>query len=91
MLRALVRVRFLLHGGHEGAFPGGNYNGTFRDDYELTNTGDLDICNGMTVNGQYRLLYAKRLLLGDELLKGHPPMTVSENKGPQAPSPRPNQ
>ncbi len=37
----------------EGAFPGGNYDGTFRDDYEYTAAGDLDECNGMTVNGQY--------------------------------------
>lgn len=34
--------------------PGGAYDGTFRDDYEfLSGSGDLDACNGMTVNGQY--------------------------------------
>ena len=37
----------------EGAFPAGNYDGTFRDDYEYTNAGDLDECNGITVDGQY--------------------------------------
>lgn len=37
----------------EGAFPGGNYDGTFIDDYEFTGGGDLDECNGMTRNGQY--------------------------------------
>ncbi len=37
----------------EAAHPLGNYNGTFRDDYEFTNNGDLDECNGMTQNGQY--------------------------------------
>lgn len=37
----------------EGAFPGGNYDGTFRDDYEFTGAGDLDECNGMTVDGAY--------------------------------------
>lgn len=31
-----------------------NYNGQFRGDYEYTAaSGDLDECNGMTVNGQY--------------------------------------
>ena len=30
----------------EGAFPGESYDGTFRDDYEFTGTGDLDECNG---------------------------------------------
>ncbi len=33
--------------------PGGTYDGTYIDDYEFTGGGDLDECNGMTVNGQY--------------------------------------
>lgn len=34
--------------------PGGNYDGTYRDDYEyVANHGDLDECNGMTVDGVY--------------------------------------
>ncbi len=34
--------------------PGGNYDGSYRDDYLYSNgSGDLDICNGMTVNGVY--------------------------------------
>lgn len=33
--------------------PGGVYDGMYVDDYEFTNAGDLDECNGMTVNGQY--------------------------------------
>ncbi len=37
----------------EGAFPGGNYDGTYRDDYEFTSVGDLDECNGMTRDGVY--------------------------------------
>lgn len=38
----------------EGASPGGSYDGTFRDDYEyVAGEGDLDECNGMTVDGQY--------------------------------------
>lgn len=28
-------------------------NGTFIDDYEFTNAGDLDECNGMSINGDY--------------------------------------
>lgn len=31
--------------------PGGSHNGMYIDDYEFTNAGDLDACNGMTVNG----------------------------------------
>ncbi|MCA9620054.1 MAG: YHYH protein [Myxococcales bacterium] len=37
----------------EGAFPGGNYDGTYVDDYEFTGAGDLDACNGMERNGSY--------------------------------------
>ena len=33
--------------------PGGNYDGIYVDDYEFTDAGDLDACNGMSVNGQY--------------------------------------
>lgn len=33
--------------------PGGTYDGLYIDDYEYTNTGDLDACNGMSINGQY--------------------------------------
>jgi len=34
--------------------PGGQYDGAFRDDYEYLNgSGDLDECNGMTVDGEY--------------------------------------
>ncbi len=33
--------------------PGGSYDGTYIQDYEFTNAGTLDECNGMTVNGQY--------------------------------------
>lgn len=37
----------------EGAFPGGNYDGTYIDDWEWTGAGDLDECNGMEYNGSY--------------------------------------
>jgi len=37
----------------EGAFPGGTYDGWFIDDWEWTDAGDLDECNGMTVDGVY--------------------------------------
>ena len=34
--------------------PGGTHDGTYRDDYEYVDgLGDLDECNGMTVNGSY--------------------------------------
>lgn len=33
--------------------PGGSYDGTYVQDYEFTNAGNLDKCNGQTVNGEY--------------------------------------
>lgn len=33
--------------------PGGQPDGTYIEDYEFTGGGDLDTCNGMTVDGQY--------------------------------------
>ncbi|MGV6809377.1 MAG: YHYH protein [bacterium] len=37
-----------------GINPSGSYDGTYIDDYEyVANSGDLDECNGMTVDGQY--------------------------------------
>jgi len=33
--------------------PGGDYTGRYVDDWEFTDAGDLDECNGMNVNGQY--------------------------------------
>lgn len=33
--------------------PGGSYDGLYRADYEFTGAGDLDACNGMTLNGIY--------------------------------------
>ncbi len=38
----------------QGSIDSNNYDGQFRGDYEyVANSGDLDECNGMTVNGQY--------------------------------------
>lgn len=33
--------------------PGGDYSGEYNDDWEFTDAGDLDVCNGMTLDGQY--------------------------------------
>lgn len=33
--------------------PGGDYDGTYVDDWEFTNSGDLDECNGMSVDDRY--------------------------------------
>ena len=35
------------------ADPGGAYDGIYNSDYEFTDAGDLDECNGMTLDGSY--------------------------------------
>ncbi len=46
-----LRAGFRPSGAGE---PGGTFDGTFRDDYEYVDgSGDLDECNGMTVDGVY--------------------------------------
>lgn len=37
----------------DGLNPGGEYTGIYVADWEFTDAGDLDECNGMTVDGQY--------------------------------------
>jgi len=44
---------YTLRVGTRPSGPGGTYDGTVIDDYEYTGAGDLDACNGMTVDGQY--------------------------------------
>lgn len=56
----LVESSYVLREGNrtsqegEGEFPGGEWNGQFRDDFEWQEgSGDLDQCNGMVVDGVY--------------------------------------
>jgi hypothetical protein len=42
----------LREGARDGG-PGGSYDGYYIQDWEFTDAGDLDECNGMSVNGQY--------------------------------------
>ncbi len=44
---------YTLRSGSRPDGPGGSYDGTYVDDYEFTDAGDLDECNGMMVDGQY--------------------------------------
>ena len=49
--RRLLQTRPLPSGADE---PGGTYDGAYRDDYVyVQGSGDLDECNGMTVDGVY--------------------------------------
>jgi hypothetical protein len=47
---------YVLRAGNRAtsdADPGGAYDGMYVDDYEFTDAGDLDKCNGITVGGPY--------------------------------------
>lgn len=44
---------YVLRTGERSGGPGGTFDGTFVDDYVFTDSGDLDACNGMEIDGQY--------------------------------------
>jgi hypothetical protein len=44
---------YTLRTGTRPSGPGGTYDGTYVDDYEFTDAGDLDACNGMMIDGHY--------------------------------------
>ena len=49
-----AKSSYQLKPGTRPGGPGGNYDGTFIDDYQyIVGSGDLDACNGMTVDGVY--------------------------------------
>ena len=51
------RLSYSLKEGSRGTQsntnPGGAYTGIYEEDWEWTDAGDLDECNGMTYKGQY--------------------------------------
>lgn len=59
--------------------PGGTYDGTYRDDYEyVAGLGDLDECNGMTVNGVYAYYVTESFPYILACLKGTPDSSFSK-------------
>lgn len=64
----------------DSSSPGGVYDGTFRDDYEyVANSGDLDECNGMTIDGVYGYFISDSYPYVLACFKGTPDPTF--NKG----------
>ena len=69
--------------------PGGDYDGTYVDDWEFTEAGDLDACNGMTVDGQYGYYVTDTYPWVMGCISGTPHETFgsSDNTGPTGPPP----
>ena len=62
--------------------PGGNYNGQFVDDFEYDAlAGDLDECNGMTVNGSYGYYVTDAYPWVLKCLKGSPDDSFNKRRG----------
>ena len=61
--------------------PGGTPDGTYIEDYEFTGNGDLDRCNGMSVDGQYGYYVTTSYPWIMACLSGSP--DPSFNKGPR--------
>ncbi len=66
--------------------PGGVYDGTYNDDWEFTDAGDLDACNGMFVDDQYGYYVTKSYPWVIKCLQGTPHesfVTTAGNEGGQ--------
>lgn len=61
--------------------PGGEYTGRYNDDWEHTDAGDLDECNGMTVNGQYGYYVTDSYPWVIKCLKGKPHASFVQSGG----------
>ncbi|MES2603840.1 MAG: YHYH protein [Pseudomonadota bacterium] len=62
--------------------PGGSYDGTYRDDYEyVSGLGDLDACNGMTVNGVYGYYITDEFPYMTNCFKGTPDASFRKGGG----------
>jgi hypothetical protein len=65
-----------------GTSPGGSYDGTYIQDYEFTNAGTLDKCNGMTLNGQYGYYVTSTYPYVMGCYTGTPDKSFRKNAGP---------
>ena len=64
--------------------PGGNYDGTYRDDYEyIAGSGDLDECNGMMWKGSYGYYVINEYPWVLACFKGTPDSSFNKSEGGQ--------
>lgn len=61
--------------------PGGTYDGTYIQDYEFTDAGTLDECNGMTLNGHYGYYVTSTYPYVMGCYSGIPDQSFSKNAG----------
>lgn len=65
--------------------PAGRYDGTYIEDYEFANSGTLDECNGMTINGKYGYYVTESYPYVMGCFSGSPHQSFTK-KGSPAPS-----
>ncbi|HTR00448.1 MAG TPA: YHYH protein [Candidatus Acidoferrum sp.] len=85
-----VKSSYQLKSGSRGTTsstnPGGTYDGTYRDDWQyVAGAGDLDVCNGMTVNGIYAYYITDEYPYMTNCFRGTPDSTF--RKGPAGNAP----
>ena len=68
--------------------PGGAHTGKYNDDWEYTGSGDLDECNGMTVDGQYGYYVTDSYPWVIKCLRGTPDDSFVQSGGNGGPPPR---
>lgn len=78
-----VTSSYVLREGQRPAIPVAPYDGTFVEDYEyVTGQGDLDECNGMTVNGVYGYFVTETFPYIMNCLRGTPDPSFDLNPTP---------
>jgi arylsulfatase A-like enzyme len=84
-----VRSSYRLKAGERpagGGSPGGQYDGQFRDDYEyVSGSGDLDECNGMTLDGVYGYYVTQEFPYMLTCFKGAPDASFRKRQGRRRP------
>jgi len=79
-----ARSSFQLKFGTRPGGPGGTYDGTYIDDYEYAaGSGDLDACNGTTVDGVYGYYVTDTYPYVVGCFTGTPDPSFRKNVGPQ--------
>lgn len=75
---------YQLKSGTRSGGPGGSYDGAFTDDFEyVAGSGDLDDCNGTTIDGSYAYLLTNDFPYIPRCLHGTPDPSFNKGRGGQ--------
>jgi hypothetical protein len=93
-----IRASYAVRKGTRPGGPGGNYDGTFVEDYEyIAGSGDLDQCNGRNTvtpdypQGTYAYFLTDQYPFIPRCFRGAPDRSFAQRRGPEATGMRPGE